>query len=196
MKHTATLTTLAAAALAAAVPLAVQAQTQTSPLSIVIGAEPVTEPTITCDTPQAGKLIPFTYKVSTASRKGEVVLFTTDVNENSISTDIAAQANQTDATGQQPGLNFGWGYGSSTATKFVRLTAQVPLATIANTITGQQTTGSAAWSTSTIATTGNGTTSHVFLKGMDSIAATGATVTQSWNAGTLTVDIKKAPMET
>jgi hypothetical protein len=192
MKHTSTLTTLAAAALAAAVPLAAQAQTSTAPLTIVVGAEPVVEQIITCDNSQGGKLVPFAYPAGAASRKGEVVLFTTDVNESGKPTGVVVQANSTDATGQEPGLNFGWTYGSSTATKFVRLTVQVPLDTIGTTINGQKTPASVAWTTPTdIATSGNAASSHVFLKGLDSLATTGASVTQAWSGNTLTVDIKK-----
>ncbi len=193
MKHTATLTTLAAAALAAAVPLAAQAQTSTSNLSIVVGPEPIVEPTITCTGAQAGKLIPFAYPGNASSRKGEVALFTTDVNESGKPTGVAAQASTTDATGQEPGLTFGWTYGSSTATKFVRLKAQVPLDTIASTINGQRTTTSASWVTPAIATTGDGASSHVFMKSL--ATGTNVNVSQSWDSGTntLTVDIKKTP---
>jgi hypothetical protein len=195
MKHTVTLTTLAAAVLAAAVPLAAQAQegSSTSSLSIVIGPEPVIEPTITCADPQPGKLISFVYPANATSQKGEVALFTTDVNESGKPTGVAAQASTTDATGQEPGLTFGWTYGSSTATKFVRLKAQVPLDTIASTIDGQRTMTSASWVTPTIATTGNGASSHVFMKSLAS--NTNINVSQTWDSGTntLTVDIKKNP---
>ncbi len=42
-----------------------------------------------------------------------------------------------------------------------------------------------------IAVAGDGASSHVFLKDVGSLAATGASVTQSWSGDTLTVDIKK-----
>jgi len=194
MKHTTTLTTLAAAALAAAIPLAAQAQTtQTSQLSIVVGPEPTIEPTVTCSNAQPGKLIPFAYPGDHATRKGEVALFTTDIGEAGMPGGIAIQAADADKNGQEPGLTLGWTYGSSTATKYVQLKAKVPLATITNAINDQKTqTSTGTWATpASIATAGNGSSSHVFLKDVGSLAATGATVTQSWNGDTLTVDIKR-----
>ena len=189
MKHTVTRFALAAAALAAAIPLAAQAQTsqtsQTSQLSIVIGPEPAIEPIITCGTARVGKLIPYT------NTDGTVKLFTTDPTEGSGYTAQIPNGEDITANATEPGLTFGWTYGSSTATKFVRLQAQVPLDIIVNTITGQQTADPASWTIPAIATSGNAASSHVFLKGLDSLAATGASVTQSWSGNTLTVDIKK-----
>ena len=199
MKHPSMLRlrNLAAVAIVAVAPLAAQAQAQTSALTIVVGPEPVVEPTVTCDNPTAGKLIAMSYPGSVNGRAGEVGLFTTNEKETGIPSGLVAQVylgENLSANATEPGLNFGWSYGSTTATQFVRLVAKVPLNAIATTITRLQTASSTAFSLpAAIGTTGDGATSHVYLKGLDALATTGANVTQTWNASdnTLTVDIKR-----
>ena len=191
---------LAAVAIVAVVPLAAQAQTSgpvSSALTIVVGPEPVVEPKVTCDNPAAGKLIAMSYPGSVNGRAGEVGLFTTNEKETDIPSGLVAQAapeEDISANATEPGLNFGWSYGSTSATRFVRLVARLPLDAIAPVIAGTQTVTSARFALpAVIGTTGDGQTSHVYLKGLDTLAATGANVTQTWNASdnTLTVDIKR-----
>ncbi|UFS56922.1 hypothetical protein LN050_03535 [Comamonadaceae bacterium M7527] len=197
MKHTVTLTTLAAAMLAAAVPLAAQAQT--SQLTISVGPEPAIEPTLTCGTPTNGTLVPVVKKgTADGAQDGELIRFTTD---NEIGANEALQSavegNTTAGTRtapSQPQLTVSWTRGSSTATnKYIQIKATLPtdLQTKLNsTMLSDGTTftyGAIPTATSNAPSTAN-TTSHAVLTDPTQNSAK-MTVQQKYENGVITLSI-------
>lgn len=194
MKHPPTLRLrcLAAMAIAAVAPLAAQAQTTTpitSTLSIVVGPEPVVDPTVSCTNPVGGTLIPLAYGGNTTDRAGELVLLTTDDTETGIPSGLHKQV-PTGTDGVNPKLGVGWTYGSTTSTKFVRLEATLPMTAIQNTIAGAQTANSTAYANPTSIGTAVSDSSHVYLTGLPT-SDTQQVITQTWSGNKLTVDIKR-----
>jgi hypothetical protein len=192
MKHSSTLRLrcLAAMAVAAVVPLAAQAQTQAqSNLSIVVGPEPIVEPTVSCTSPGNGTLIPMTYAANATDRAGQLVLLTTDPTESTTPAGLYKQV-PTGTDGINPKLTVGWTYGSTTSTKFVRLEATLPMASIQSAIAGAKTADSTAYANPSEIGVESSVASHVYLVGLPS-SDTEQVVTQTWSGNKLTVDIKK-----
>ncbi len=203
MKHTATLTTIAAAVLAAAIPLAAQAQTS-STLTISVGPELAIDPTITCVAPTDGTLVPV------VSGNGELIRFTTDNNE--LGADEALQSATPDNTAagvagtrtspSQPTLNVSWTRGSSTSNnKYIQIKAELPsdLQSKLNNTLLSGLSGGTAFSYTTIpagtvnntAPSTTNTASHAVLTGLNSL--NGANVKQKYDSATSSIILSIAP---
>jgi hypothetical protein len=202
MKHTKTLTTLAAAALAAAAPLAAQAQTST--LTISVGPEPAIEPTLTCNVPTAGTLVPVVKKGTTnGENDGELIRFTTDAITDT--TNEALQSTGTDGSRtppSQPQLNVSWTRGSSTATnKYIQIKATLPEG-LQSALNSALLSGGSAFTYGAIPTTTStnaapstaNTASHAVLTNLNSL--NGATVKQKYDSTTRSIILSIAPSGT